>query len=164
VIRHGRAGTAAAFAASGHGDDLRPLTVDGRKRMRRGAEGLAVACRRVDVLGTSPLVRAVETAQIVARAYGKGLSLTEVPALAPGSPRRELLTWLREQPGDATVGVVGHEPDLGRLVGWLLAGEGGAAVELKKGAACLLDLPEAAPGRGKLLWLLTPRQLRRLAQ
>jgi phosphohistidine phosphatase len=170
VIRHGRAGTAAAFAASGHNnDDLRPLTVDGRKRMRQAAKGLQSVCPKLDVLGTSPLVRAIETAQLVARAYGKDLSPTEVPALAPGSSRDELLAWLRAQDraggGDRTIGIVGHEPDLGLLVGWLLCGDDAVSIDLKKGAACLLDVPDdLAPGAANLTWLLPSRLLRRLAR
>src|SRR3954471_16837400 len=71
IIRHGRAGDPAEFARSGMGDDLRPLTVEGRKRMRRNAEGLKAIVGKIDVIVTSPLVRTVETAQIVAKAFGK---------------------------------------------------------------------------------------------
>jgi phosphohistidine phosphatase len=64
---------------------------------------------------------------------------------------------------DITIAAVGHEPHLSGLVSLLLTGRAGAVIELKKGAACLLDLGEQpAAGKARLLWALTPAQLRRL--
>jgi phosphohistidine phosphatase len=163
LIRHGRAGSPAEFARSGMGDDLRPLTVEGRKRMRRNAEGLKAIVGKLDVIVTSPLVRTVETAQIVAKAFGK-VTMAELADLAPGGAREKIVRWMKDQRGDATVAIVGHEPSLSRLASWLVCGGDRQIFELKKGGACAVRLGgKIAEGAGELLWLMTPRQLRRQA-
>src|SRR3954468_3537196 len=96
IIRHGLAGDREAFAATGQDDALRPLTAEGRRKMKRNAKGLRRVVAAIDVLGASPLVRAAQTASIVASAYG-GLEVTTVPALAPGTSPRSFLARLRTQ-------------------------------------------------------------------
>ena len=162
VIRHAEAEDKDAFAATGQGDALRPLTERGRRRMSEGAEGLRTLVSSIDLLAASPLVRAQQTAEIVAHRYGDcAVETTDV--LEPGTVPSRFLAWLREQDGNV-IAIVGHEPDLGALVTWLLTGATESHVPLGKGAACLLDLGEA-PGRGKgmLEWAITASQLRRLA-
>jgi phosphohistidine phosphatase len=159
LIRHGRAGNPAEFARGGMSDDLRPLTVEGRKRMRQNIDGLARLLPRIDTLATSPLVRAVETAQIVAKAFK--VSPVEVAALSPGGKRDKLVAWLIQQPAAVTVAMVGHEPVLSNLAVALIGGSGGINLSLKKGGACCVQFKtKATLGSGELLWLLTPRQLR----
>ncbi|HEX4469200.1 MAG TPA: phosphoglycerate mutase family protein, partial [Gemmatimonadaceae bacterium] len=70
VIRHAIAEDKERFAASGRNDDLRPLTEEGRSKMRRAAQGLRTVVGRIAHLASSPLVRARETAEIVAPALG----------------------------------------------------------------------------------------------
>ena len=71
-----------------------------------------------------------------------------------------MLLWLRAQPADATLALVGHEPDLGQLAGWLLSGRKTGFVQFKKGAAALIEFSGApAAGKGTLAWLLTAAQL-----
>jgi phosphohistidine phosphatase len=62
VVRHGPAGDGEAWKSEGRDDRLRPLTPDGKKDMRQAAAGLATIIPHVDVLVTSPLVRATQTA------------------------------------------------------------------------------------------------------
>jgi len=168
VIRHAIAEDKERFAESGRSDDQRPLTEEGRSKMRRGAEGVRLASPRVTVLASSPLVRARETAEIVGPAL-KIARVEIVDALRPDRPYDELLAWLgkRATPNDeddVAVAIVGHEPHLSGLVTWLMTGEKDSRIELKKGGACLLhfDGPPAA-GEATLRWLLTPSQLRDLA-
>jgi len=164
IVRHAKAEDRDAFAAQGKPDTQRPLTEAGRKQARKAGEALKEMLPRIDVLATSPLVRALDTARLIAKAYKK-LSPAELPALAPGTSEKALLTWLQQQPADATVALIGHEPDLSRVATWLLTGRSGAIMEFKKGGACLLEFaqtPEA--GRATLAWLLTAGQLRRLAR
>jgi phosphohistidine phosphatase len=170
VIRHAIAEDKEAFAASGRSDDQRPLTEAGREKMRRGAGGLRVVCPRIAVLASSPLVRARETAEIIAPAF-KVPRVEIVEALRPDRGFDELVAWLRrrvppneEEDIDTTVAIVGHEPHLGGLVTWLMTGSDEARVELKKGAACMLRF-ERAPSKGEatLRWALAPAQLRTLA-
>lgn len=166
VIRHAIAEDSRQFAGTGREDGARPLTKEGRAKMREGAAGLARLAPKLDALATSPLARAIETAEIIARAYGAGCPpVTQVAALTPTKPVNALLHWLQGQPPAATVAVVGHEPHLGVFVSWLLTGLQESFIELKKGSACLLELEkEIKPGRAKLLWALKPGHLRDLGK
>jgi phosphohistidine phosphatase len=162
VIRHAIAEDRDEWAFSGKPDAERPLTRDGRDRMRRAASGIALEAPRLDLIATSPLVRAVQTAEIVADEYD-GKELTVVGELSPECAPETLLPWLRSHEPDTTIAVVGHEPHLGFLVGWLLTGRHESFVELKKGAAVLLEFDDPpAAGNATLLWALQPGQLRRL--
>jgi phosphohistidine phosphatase len=168
VIRHAIAEDKEAFAASGRSDDQRPLTEAGRAKMRRGVEGLLAVSPRIAVLASSPLVRARETAEIIAPAF-KVPRVEIVEALRPERKYDEFLAWLKKRApnegnGDATVAVVGHEPHLSSLVTWLMTGGLDARIELKKGAACLLCFDRGpSAGEATLRWLLAPSQLRELA-
>lgn len=143
-------------------DEQRPLTDEGRKKMKRVAEGLTQVVERVDVLAASPLVRAHQTAEILAAAYGD-LAIKSVPALAPNQPPTALARWLKECRSEATVAVVGHEPHLSHAVSWLLAGSERAFLEMKKGGALLLSIPrDAAAASAELVWSLWPSHLRQL--
>ena len=162
VVRHAIAEEREEFAQTGHDDSLRPLTADGRKKMRRGAGGLRAIVPTIDVLATSPLVRAVQTAEIVADTYG-GLEIVTVKELSPDSQFPAFLRWMRTQDAGRTVATVGHEPHLSGLASWLLTGRSGSFISLKKGAACLLELQDNLDaGAAALLWALMPRQLRQL--
>jgi len=164
LIRHAAAEDAEAFAELGGTDAGRPLTEPGRKRMRKGANRLRTQLEAIAVLACSPLQRARETAEIVARAFGD-ISLIEREDLAPDSDFEPLLHWLRESSEAGTLALVGHVPHLSRLAGLLLAGEPRLLLDLKKGGVALLEFSGAvAPGAGSLRWLLTPAQLRSLKE
>ncbi len=162
IVRHAIAEDRLEFASSEKNDDLRPLTPQGRKRMRRGARGLRALVPTIDVLAASPLVRAEQTAGILAEVYGRP-TLVRVPALAPGAGAEEAARWLATQPDAATVLVVGHEPDLSELIGWLTSGTAQSYIDFKKGGACLLHCP-APPSAGacRMQWLADPKSLRLL--
>ena len=155
LIRHARAEERALLKR----DHTRALTVDGRRRMRKAARGLHILLPGLSQIATSPLTRARQTAAIVAEARDD-IDVTLLPALAPGEPARAVLVWLRAQPADATLALVGHEPDLGRFAAWLLSGRATGFVQFKKGAAALIEFSGApAAGNGTLVWLLTAAQL-----
>jgi phosphohistidine phosphatase len=163
VIRHAPAGDSTEWEAEGHDDRLRPLTPEGKKEMRRVAKGLATLVSKIDLLATSPLVRAVQTAEIVAAQYG--CESVTLESLVPGGVPDKVVRWLREQDSAQTIALVGHEPDLSTLVCYLLAREQSSFVTLKKSGACLLELPDTPEAGGASLeWLLTPRVLRRLGE
>ena len=162
VIRHAIAEDRRRFAKTGQDDGLRPLTARGRRRMVEGVSGLRRAVPEIHVLATSPLTRAAQTAELVADKY-RGVKAVELPQLAPDKPVRGVLRWLQDQRFDATVALVGHEPQLGVFASWMLTGLEESFVELKKGAACMLSLDEyVKAGRATLVWSLKPSQLRRL--
>lgn len=162
VIRHGIAEERDAYAAAGKDDAQRPLTGEGRRKMRLAARGLVTRVPTLELLVSSPLARARETAEIVARAYG-GVAIREISQLKPDQSPEAFGAWLRGQASGGVVAAVGHEPLLGRIVSHLVAGRANSFIELKKGGACLVAFPERVePGAGLLRWALTPGQLRDL--
>ena len=155
VIRH------AIAVDRGEGPDAdRPLTPQGKKRMKKAAAGLKELVPDLDVLATSQLVRATQTAAIVARRYR--LEPSEIDELAPGVPLTRLLEWLGRQ-RHSTVAIVGHEDGLSTFASWLVSGRAESRMVLKKGGACLLRFDSVEPGAATLEWLLTARQLGKMA-
>lgn len=161
-LRHGPAAEREVFAATGQPDDERPLTPDGERRTRQAARGLRALVRSIDVLATSSLVRAAQTAAIVADVFG-GPSPVEAQPLEPGNGPRELALWLAKLDPDATVVLVGHEPDLSEAVTWLVSGQSRPMLSLGKAGCAVVDAPgEIEAGRAVLRSLLRPGQLRKL--
>lgn len=164
IIRHAIAEEREDFAKKGEGDDDRPLTAFGKRRMQRNAQGLRRIASHIEVLAASPLVRAQQTARIVAEEY-RIRDIQTVDALRPDRRSRELITWLSKQDADATIAVVGHEPHLGTLITWCVSGVERPGLTLKKGGVALVEFEgKPGPGKGALGWLLTPAQLRALGE
>lgn len=177
IVRHGPAGDRDEWAKSGKDDDERPLTPSGIRQMRRAARGLQRLVKSVDALGTSPLVRARETANILAEVYDV---VPEESGVIADGDRHAILRWVRSHAAviarkrrgkdkRVTVAIVGHEPDLSISACWLLTGrapEGESAwMEFKKGGACLLSFESRPRPRGaRLRWLLTRSQLERIGR
>ena len=164
IVRHAIAEERDVFAQSGDPDGLRPLTPKGRKRMRRGAAGIREIVPQIDLLATSPLVRARETADILAQVYDD-IDPIEIPELEPGASQESILRWLQNQRPDATIMLVGHEPSLSMLISWLTTRSDDSFVEFKKGGACFITFYEGIYAGGAAMhWLLTPAQLRSLSK
>ena len=131
-------------------------------RQVRGLRSLEVS---IDVVVTSPIVRAVQTAEIV----HKGLEITgrlvTSNALAPGgSPSQLISSLVTGYSSTDGVMVVGHEPYLSSLVSVLTTGDSEPVVRLRKGALCKLRLPAPRYGRcGWIEWSMTPKQMVSLA-
>jgi phosphohistidine phosphatase len=141
-------------------DDARPLSPRGMARARQAATGLARLAPRPRYVLASPLTRTQETAAILARGAGWPRA-HPCPQLRPHAPLRELVPVLA-QLSHACVGIVGHEPDLNRLLAACLTGGArSTAFRLKKMGAALVEFPDAArAGRGELVWVVTPKILR----
>lgn len=164
LVRHAIAEEAESFIAAGGADAQRPLTEVGRKKMRKGANRLRSQLGSIDILACSPLVRARETAEIIARAFGDP-PIVERAELDYSQPPEAVVHWLAEEPAEAVVAAVGHEPQLSLLAGLLLAGVPRPLVVFRKGGVALLECPgRARAGEGVLHWVLTPSQLRSLKQ
>jgi len=163
LVRH----AVAALRGPDYPDDAeRPLTPEGVDRWRRSAAGLREIGVAVDVVLTSPLVRAQETAEILAATLKPKPRLTVAEALAPGRKPADALALIAKYAaaprGASRLALVGHEPDLGELAARLLGAKG--VIEFKKGAVCRLDVDRAMPaGPATLRWFLPPRVLRGLA-
>jgi phosphohistidine phosphatase len=160
LIRHAIAEEREEFAQTGESDDKRPLTDRGRKKMKRVASGLADIVEKIDLIASSPLTRALETAEILHKRYPE-TAIATVGALEPVQSYETFLDWLQRLEGVETVAAVGHEPHLSGLASWLLTGNGKPLFEFKKGGACLLEFSEVpAAGAAQLQWMMTPGQLR----
>jgi phosphohistidine phosphatase len=155
LIRHGLAEERAEFAASGLGDEQRPLTDRGRSRMRRGVQGLQRMIPKIEIIATSPYRRAEQTAEIVHRQYPNA-ALQTLPSLAPGRGPKAVTNWLREQDPLSNVALVGHEPDLSRLIAHLTAGSSRPFTALAKGGLCVLDTDGRPEGGGAVMQALVP--------
>jgi phosphohistidine phosphatase len=140
-------------------DELRPLTEEGTERFARMAAMLVTRGMRPEIIAASPLVRCVETAQILSVAAGK-VEVVELDALQPGGDPDELFRWIvRQARKHAQIAVVGHTPDVDRLTAALI-GDGQALIRFSKGAVAALrfdDVP--ALGSGELRWLATAKLL-----
>jgi phosphohistidine phosphatase len=163
VVRHAIAEDKEAFAKTGRPDTERPLTRRGRKIMATVASGLRREVKSIDVIATSPLVRAAQTAAIVAKEFDE-MPVDTVSALTPENAPRAFAAWLATQQRVEVVAIVGHEPHLGVLVTWLLSGLTTSHVEFEKGGACLLEI-DGEPGArcATLRWSLPPSVLAKLA-
>jgi phosphohistidine phosphatase len=145
-------------------DRQRPLTATGRRRFKHTAKGLVALMKsagKVERLISSPLPRARETAAILHRA---GLPQpVEESVLAPGRTAARVLAVLRAHDAQSIV-VVGHEPDLGRLLAVCIAGpDAKLSLRFRKGgAACLSFAGAPRVGEATLEWLLPPKALRAL--
>jgi len=160
LMRHGIA--VAADQPGMESDSERPLTPKGVKRMRRAARGLRRLGISFDTILTSPLVRARQTAEIVAETLGLKGQLQEISELAPeGSVDRLILGLTRFHDREHLL-LVGHNPLLSRAFSFFISGKDHLEIELKKGGLGCIEtdgLPPSAPGT--LHWFLTPKQLRR---
>jgi phosphohistidine phosphatase len=143
-------------------DRLRPLTPEGSKKFRDGVKGLAAYDVTIDMVLTSPLVRARDTAILLADGLKPKPAVMEIEALAPGGRHAAIVEAIKTHAKrHRRLAVVGHEPDLGEFAARLLGARG--SVEFKKGAICLIDVDSATPGGpGTLRWFFTPHALRSL--
>ena len=136
-------------------DDLRPLTDEGRTRFKKMVRRLSDRGFAPDLVATSPLLRARQTAEIVCTELDHRPHIENRGELAPGGSLEDLLAWSLGFEG--SMAWVGHAPDISGICGLLIAG-GGASIEFSKGAVACLDFPERiAMGQGQLRWLVTAK-------
>ncbi len=155
LVRHAIAG---ARGPAWPDDSLRALTPKGAARMRLITERLADRGVSVTRVLSSPLVRARQTADIVAAAWMARPRVEVLEELAPGSTPSRVARALASLPLDGPPALVGHEPDLGRLAAWLIGAD--AAIPFKNGGVARVDLEGGlSAGGGRLVWLLTPKMV-----
>lgn len=161
IMRHA---IAVERGSAGYADDSkRPLTPDGKKKLEEITRGLMRLGFDVDWIVSSPLMRALETARIVAAELGGHLPVDVSDDLRPGGSAEALIAFLAKHAGRKRVLVVGHEPDTSEMAGRLIGAGRRAHLALKKGGCCLITFDEFPPkAPGKLVWWLTPRVMRKL--
>ena len=152
ILRHG----IAEEAARGGSDAARALTTEGKQKLRMVLERAREAGVRPSIILTSPLKRALQTAEIAAAVLGVKRELITSSALAPLSTPQRVWNEIRTQHTDRVL-IAGHEPLLSQVVGFLLRCPS-LQLDLKKGALVSLDVETAETGpSGTLKWVLTPK-------
>lgn len=144
-------------------DAQRALTETGIEKMTRHVRALKKLGVDFDVVLTSPLVRCVQTAEIVGDVLNCREKIERCEALAPGCDLASLTPTLTEHRTAMRVAMVGHNPDFETIASELL-GCSESRVRFKKGAICRIDLTQTKPRPvGELVWHLTPKLLRMAA-
>ncbi|HEX3645519.1 MAG TPA: phosphohistidine phosphatase SixA [Vicinamibacterales bacterium] len=142
-------------------DTKRPLTEEGMARLRKAVRGLSRIGVAIDVVLTSPLVRARQTAEIVAGGLDPRPSIVNVDSLAPTGSYAAVLADLEKHSRKSRLALVGHEPMMGELAARLVGSR--HPIEFKKGGVCRIDVENLPPvGPADLRWMLTPKILRAL--
>lgn len=154
ILRHGEA---AEHSDPRFKENERPLTSKGIQRTKQLAHALREMDVSFDKILSSPLIRAKQTAEIVARGITKPVDLTE--ALTPSGNMKSLIeqiAMIRPVPGNVLL--VGHEPYLSGFISFLCLGNADLPVKLKKGALCRLEVEHLICGKcATLEWLAQPR-------
>src|SRR5262245_38074854 len=143
--------------AGGMDDFDRPLTDLGQSQAQHLAEALPARGAKIERLFVSPLVRAKQTADSLIAAWGlNGDSVIECDELAPEGRASKLARRIQKHAA-ATVGLVGHSPDLNEFASWLI-GSKKAQIGLNKAGVALIriDGEEVDKGTGELIWLMLP--------
>ena len=143
-------------------DAARPLTPKGKKQLHTVAAALRALGLGFDGLWSSPLVRARQTAEILAADLKLQKRLAFTDELKPGGDAKKLvqrIEGLKKAPGNVLL--VGHEPDLSELISLLVTGNHGGGFALKKGGLAKLEIQKLRAGKCAILaWLLTPAQMK----
>jgi phosphohistidine phosphatase len=160
-----RHGIAVDRAETGTRSDERvwTLTPKGIKKMHKAANGLIALSLSFDRILSSLLERARQTAKIVAQALRLEERLRKLSSSLPTNRSKNFcLPWLPTRA--KKILLIGHEPLLNSTVSFLLSGTAGAAIRLKKGGICCLEVKGVSPRESAVLhWALTPKQVRLLA-
>lgn len=158
LIRHG----IAAPPEECKNDSERPLTKEGDRKTRKVAQRLLELDIQFDLILTSPLLRAQQTAQIL-QTVGLSSQIQQNPALAPSGEINNWLEWYQQwqETGRSSIALVGHQPDLGNWAETLLWGQTRDALILKKAGIIGLLLPETGSpvDRSQMFWLTPPKFL-----
>ena len=151
-LRHASAGQSLADPAR---DARRSLDKDGIRQCRDVGRLLRALDVRVDVVISSPLPRAMETAVLVAKEVGHKSKPVTDAALGPGASFEKFRELLRRYAKREAVMVVGHNPSLSEFLSLLVSGGASAkAADMKKGAVALVDCAGKQP---QLSWMITPK-------
>lgn len=150
-LRHGQAN----WEGWDKPDDERPLTKKGRKEIEAVARALRKLPVRPNVILTSPLPRAWETANIISGELN--IDYETCPLLAPGFDLNALRQLMNEHM-DRDILLVGHEPDFSRVIALLTGGK----VRMTKAGLARVDIEDGASLTGELVWLIPPKVMKEI--
>ena len=154
-LRHASAGT---HLSSPKKDEKRALDKTGIEQSTQMGRALAAMDVQVEVILSSPLKRAVQTASLVGNELGYEGQIPFEDALRPNASYADFRKMMQKYSKRETVMVVGHNPSMSEFLGRSISDRGGEAViDFKKGAVARVDMEQ---GTGSLLWCITPRLLK----
>lgn len=161
-LRHAIAEDRQIFAEKGLSDDLRPLNSRGIKKMKQSLPAICAVLPKIDFIATSPLTRAMQTAEIFKTIY-KNAVIFEVPALKPSASCMQTLKWLKTQKQKINeMLIIGHEPRLSQFASFLVTGKTAPLFTLKKGGLCVLEFVDKIDsGRAQITCIIQPSILRK---
>lgn len=155
LIRHAPAEERHIFALTGQPDSERPLTDRGIERMRDVLDVFSKNEDQIDLILQSPYKRCLETSKIL-KEYYSSAKLESSDNLAPDHSAQRLYDEIQSYDVDS-MAIIGHEPDLGQFISWLLFRQATDHFPMKKAGIAKLDLYK--DGRSYLKWFLRPKLL-----
>ncbi|MDE1838934.1 MAG: phosphohistidine phosphatase SixA [Thaumarchaeota archaeon] len=159
ILRHGEAGRHSLSP----GDSKRQLTSEGRQEIVDLSNGLQSLKVKLDYIFTSPLSRARQTAEIVAKSLEYAGKIEDLDSLKPEGNRLEFYSVLSKLKRDSVVLVVGHEPYLSEMISEAIS-QSDCRIRLKKAGLARIKVISTLPKiKGELRWLLTPKHLNKIA-
>jgi phosphohistidine phosphatase len=163
LVRHGIASD--QIGGTVRNDFQRPLTEEGKREVEAVALGLRNLGISPAVVLHSPLVRACQTAEIISGVLSAADGLRVVDALSPAGKVTDIYKALKDYERAEEVFMVGHEPDVGRLVATLLWAGPELELPFQKAAVCRVDVTSVPPNEpGTLAWFMPPKISRLLSQ
>ena len=145
-------------------DPERFLTEEGLEKTSDVAEGVAKLCEAPDLMLTSPYVRALQTAELFADALDyPRQKIRKTDGLLPGAEPQQLFRELAKDKELSSAFIFGHAPHLDELLATALGSKQHISA-LKKAGVALLELKRLSPPSGQLIWLATPKLLRRVGK
>jgi len=154
LMRHANAGV---FRGNPMLDAKRSLVKEGKEQCMLMARVMSALKVQVDVIVSSPLKRAMQTAQFVGTELGYDAKVEVSPALAPEADFSAFQALLAKYSSRDGVLVVGHNPNCFQFLGRMITGNGGAAIRMRKGSVARIDMDNHPP---RLQWLIDPRSAR----
>jgi len=152
LLRHG----IAEDARPGQPDASRALTEEGRDKLRRVLKRARAAGVAPDAILSSPLRRAIETAEVAAEVLSYKGVVERIAALEPDASPYDLWEAVRSRGDETSQLLSGHEPLMSSMVAFLLD-HPGMQVDMKKAALVRVDCDHTGPKpRGVLKWMITP--------
>ena len=159
ILRHGKA---EKIAQGGDSDAGRALTRRGRSEVEEISAWISTQGIPLDLIATSPLARAFETAEILSAWYPAVKGPVVWDELAPGMDFNRLMSRIRGLVRVSSLILIGHEPSLSACISRIIAGDARVRLSLKKGGLARIEnFSPAEPAAGELAWLLPPRHMRK---
>lgn len=155
IIRHAHAELRHEFAKTGRPDRERPLVEKGFQRMDQVLSFFHQHEEKIDKFLVSPYTRCQETASICHQFFPEAEVQTS-DHLAPDHSAKRLYELIQKQELDS-LAVIGHEPDLGQFISWLLFRQATDHFPMKKAGIAKMDLYK--DGRAYLKWMISPKLL-----